>query len=171
MGNLKFYARIEKLLTLPWVHFLTTRIRVVKIGRKSNCVSCEIAISKSNCDCEKMWKIVIFSFLIFFKIFRILDTKIVFYWFRNFSQSWPPRRSNCVMLWLRPELEKLVVLVAKLWFSAGAIRNFSQSIFATLTRIQYSENCKNASLDVEGQDTVGELASCFQISFIHVMIV
>ena len=35
-----------------------------KMGRKSNCVSCEIAISlsKSNCDCEKLRKIVISHF-------------------------------------------------------------------------------------------------------------
>ena len=34
-----------------------TSVQGCKMGRKSNCVSCEIAIplSKSNCDCEKLW--------------------------------------------------------------------------------------------------------------------
>ena len=32
-----------------------------KIGRKSNCVSCEIALSKSNCDCGKFQKFDYFS--------------------------------------------------------------------------------------------------------------
>ena len=38
--------------------------RGCKTGRKSNCVRCEIAIplSKSNSDCEKSRKIMIFSF-------------------------------------------------------------------------------------------------------------
>ena len=51
------------------------------------------------------------------------------------------------------------------------------SIWAIVDRVFFGHlsteigYCKNASLDVEGQDTVGEFSGCFQIAFIHVMIV
>ena len=112
-------------------------------------------------------------FLDFFKIGWILDTKIVFSPISQFfaiSQLRSSRKSNCVMLRLRPVLWKMncvfceIAIFSQSQFAISQNRNFSQSILQPWMKHRYKHSRYRAFFDANSNlNTIKGHSGSFEV--------